>query len=106
VCVYCTDLSSGCSIRFCSFEHAGENVWHVLEVASNSPAEMAGLAPFSDYIIGSPHMTLRNEDDFYSLVEEFLNKTLILYVYNKESDSCREVVLCYYTKKITSFLIV
>ncbi|KAI8883436.1 hypothetical protein K501DRAFT_90832, partial [Backusella circina FSU 941] len=83
----------GCSIRFCSFEHAGENVWHVLEVASHSPAEMAGLAPFSDYIIGSPHMTLRNEDDFYGLVEEFLNKTLILYVYNSKSDSCREVIL-------------
>jgi hypothetical protein len=81
----------GCSIRFCSFERAGENVWHVLDVASNSPAEMAGIIPYSDYIIGSPHMTLRNEDDFFSLVEEHLGKPLRLYLYNTEWDSCREV---------------
>lgn len=81
----------GCSIRFCSFERAGENVWHVLDVAPNSPAEMAGIIPHSDYIIGSPHMTLRSEDDFYALVEEYLGKPLRLYLYNSEWDSCREV---------------
>ncbi|KAI8876214.1 hypothetical protein K501DRAFT_338227 [Backusella circina FSU 941] len=83
----------GCSIRFCSFERAGENVWHVLDVASNSPAEMAGIIPYSDYIIGSPHMTLRNEDDFYTLVEEHLGKPLRLYLYNTEWDSCREAII-------------
>jgi hypothetical protein len=24
----------GCSIRFCSYAHAAENVWHVLDVIS------------------------------------------------------------------------
>ncbi|KAF7727918.1 Golgi reassembly-stacking protein 2 [Apophysomyces ossiformis] len=83
----------GCSIRFCSYERAGENVWHVLDVAANSPAEMAGIIPHTDYIIGSPHMALRSEDDFYSLVEEFLGKPLRLYIYNTEWDSCREAII-------------
>ncbi|GAB5593131.1 Golgi reassembly-stacking protein 1 [Umbelopsis nana] len=83
----------GCSIRFCSYENAGEHVWHVLEVAENSPAEMAGVIPHTDYIIGSPHMTLRSEDDFYSLVEDSLGKPLRLYLYNTEWDSCREVII-------------
>lgn len=86
-----TCLLIGCSIRFCSFERAGENVWHVLDVSPNSPAEMAGIIPYSDYIIGSPHMTLRNEDDFYTLVEEYLGKPLRIYLYNSKWDSCREV---------------
>ncbi|KAG1399962.1 hypothetical protein G6F58_011032 [Rhizopus delemar] len=83
----------GCSIRFCSFERAGENVWHVLDVLPNSPAEMAGIMSHTDYIIGSPHMTLREEDDFYTLVEEHLGKPLRLYLYNSEWDSCRECII-------------
>jgi hypothetical protein len=43
----------GVSIRFCSFEKANENVWHVLEVQPNSPASLAGLRSNADYIIGS-----------------------------------------------------
>ncbi|KAL0090248.1 golgi reassembly stacking protein 2 [Phycomyces blakesleeanus] len=83
----------GCSIRYCSYERAGENVWHVLDIAPNSPAEMAGIIAHSDYIIGSPHMALKNEEDFYQLVEEFVNKPLRLYLYNTEWDSCREVII-------------
>lgn len=77
----------GVSIRFCSFEGANENVWHVLvgshngpsalyclcsldtkafcwlflwqEVESNSPAALAGLRPHTDYIIGAD--TVMNE---------------------------------------------
>lgn len=43
----------GVSIRFCSFERANENVWHVLDVQANSPASLAGLRSNTDYIIGS-----------------------------------------------------
>ena len=40
----------GISIRFCSFEGANENVWHIMEVEGNSPAEQAGLRSFTDYV--------------------------------------------------------
>ncbi|KAI7881423.1 hypothetical protein K492DRAFT_66390 [Lichtheimia hyalospora FSU 10163] len=83
----------GCSIRFCSYERAGEHVWHVLSVGPNSPAEMAGIIPESDYIIGSPHAVLASEDGFYDLVEEHIGKPLQLYLYNSEWDSCREVII-------------
>ena len=44
--------TDGFLLRFCSFEGANENVWHILDVSPNSPAELAGLRQFSDYIIG------------------------------------------------------
>ncbi|KAM4608278.1 Golgi reassembly-stacking protein 2-like [Polymixia lowei] len=82
----------GVSIRFCSFEGANENVWHVLEVESNSPAALAGLRPHTDYIIGAD--TVMNEsEDLFSLIENHEGKGLKLYVYNADTDNCREVVI-------------
>nr|XP_023858937.1 Golgi reassembly-stacking protein 2-like isoform X4 [Salvelinus alpinus] len=82
----------GVSIRFCSFEGANENVWHVLEVEPNSPAAMAGLRPHTDYIIGAD--TVMNEsEDLFSLIETHEGKGLKLYVYNTDTDNCRDVVI-------------
>ncbi|XP_069558654.1 Golgi reassembly-stacking protein 2-like isoform X3 [Brachyistius frenatus] len=82
----------GVSIRFCSFEGANENVWHVLEVEPNSPAALAGLRAHTDYIIGAD--TVMNEsEDLISLVETHEEKELKLYVYNTDTDNCREVVI-------------
>ncbi|KAM3854083.1 Golgi reassembly-stacking protein 2 [Vipera latastei] len=82
----------GVSIRFCSFDGANENVWHVLEVEPNSPAALAGLRPHSDYIIGAD--TVMNEsEDFFSLIETHESKPLKLYVYNTDTDNCREVII-------------
>ncbi|XP_058888247.1 Golgi reassembly-stacking protein 2-like isoform X3 [Acipenser ruthenus] len=82
----------GVSIRFCSFEGANENVWHVLEVEPNSPAALAGLQPHTDYIIGAD--TVMNEsEDLFSLIETHEGKGLKLYVYNTDTDNCREVVI-------------
>ncbi|KAK2158455.1 hypothetical protein LSH36_170g04042 [Paralvinella palmiformis] len=53
----------GVSIRFCSFEGANENVWHVLS------------------------------EDLFTLIESHEGKPLKLYVYNIDTDSCREVTL-------------
>ncbi|SAM04554.1 hypothetical protein [Absidia glauca] len=83
----------GCSIRYCTYERAGEYVWHILNVSPNSPAEMAGVIPHTDYVIGSPLTVLKSDDDFYNLVEDNLGKPLRLYVYNTEWDSCREVII-------------
>ncbi|XP_069472291.1 Golgi reassembly-stacking protein 2 isoform X2 [Ambystoma mexicanum] len=82
----------GVSIRFCSFDGANENVWHVLEVEPNSPAALAGLRPHSDYIIGAD--TVMNEsEDLFSLIESHEGKPLKLYVYNTDTDNCREVII-------------
>ncbi|XP_063285787.1 Golgi reassembly-stacking protein 2 [Pelobates fuscus] len=82
----------GVSIRFCSFDGANENVWHVLEVEPNSPAALAGLRTNTDYIIGAD--TVMNEsEDLFSLIETHEGKPLKLYVYNTDTDNCREVVI-------------
>ncbi|RNA36290.1 Golgi reassembly-stacking 2-like [Brachionus plicatilis] len=82
----------GVSIRFCSFERANENVWHVLEVQPNSPASLAGLRSNTDYIIGSDSL-LTEPEDLFTLIESSENKQLKLYVYNFELDNVREVLL-------------
>ncbi|XP_065741937.1 Golgi reassembly-stacking protein 1 isoform X3 [Phocoena phocoena] len=43
----------GASVRFCSFRRASEHVWHVLDVEPCSPASLAGLRPYTDYVVGS-----------------------------------------------------
>ncbi|XP_028991619.1 Golgi reassembly-stacking protein 2 [Betta splendens] len=82
----------GVSIRFCSFEGANENVWHVLEVEPNSPAALAGLRANTDYIIGAD-ISMSENDDLCSLIEAHDGKELKLYVYNTDTDNCREVLI-------------
>ncbi|KAJ3592659.1 hypothetical protein NHX12_007786 [Muraenolepis orangiensis] len=82
----------GVSIRFCTFKGANENVWHVLEVEARSPAVLAGLRPHSDYIIGAD-LVMNESEDLFSLIEAYDGKGLKLYVYNTDTDCCREVVI-------------
>ncbi|KAL4735001.1 GRASP55/65 PDZ-like domain-containing protein [Aspergillus similis] len=71
-----------------------QNIWHVLNIPSPlSPAYRAGLLPHSDYIIGTPSGTLRGESALGELVEDHLNRTLVLWVYNSEFDVVRTVDL-------------
>ena len=80
----------GISIRFCSFEGANENVWHILDVQPNSPAAIAGLRSNTDCIIGADSV-LHESEDLFSLIEAHEGRPLKLYVYNTETDHCREV---------------
>ncbi|NWU51637.1 GORS1 protein, partial [Dromas ardeola] len=82
----------GASVRFCSFQGANEHVWHVLDVEPASPAALAGLQPYTDYIVGSDQI-LQESEDFFSLIECHEGKPLKLMVYNTEADSIREVVV-------------
>uniref|UniRef100_A0A182NI18 GRASP55_65 domain-containing protein n=1 Tax=Anopheles dirus TaxID=7168 RepID=A0A182NI18_9DIPT len=82
----------GVSIRFCSFEGANENVWHILEVHPSSPAEEAGLIPFTDYIIGADSI-LHESEDLFTLIESHEGRPLKMYVYNTDLDRCREVTI-------------
>ncbi|XP_023277642.1 Golgi reassembly-stacking protein 1-like isoform X2 [Seriola lalandi dorsalis] len=82
----------GASVRFCSYQGASENVWHVLDVEASSPAALAGLQPHNDYIVGADQV-LQDSEDFFSLVEVHEGKPLKLLVYNTQTDGCREVVV-------------
>ncbi|XP_055985150.1 Golgi reassembly-stacking protein 1 [Sorex fumeus] len=82
----------GASVRFCSFRGASEHVWHVLDVEPSSPASLAGLRPYTDYVVGSDQI-LQESEDFFTLIETHEGKPLKLLVYNSESDSCREVTV-------------
>lgn len=70
-----------------------EDVWHILDVMPNSPADVAGLLPYSDYVIGSPEGLLHGDGGLGGLVEKFLNSPLRLYVYNQEYDVTRMVTI-------------
>ncbi|XP_026062373.1 Golgi reassembly-stacking protein 1-like [Carassius auratus] len=82
----------GASVRFCTFQGANENVWHVLDVDPNSPAALAGLQEHSDFIVGADQV-IQDSEDFFSLIEAHEGKPLKLLVYNTETDKCREVVV-------------
>nr|CAD2160177.1 unnamed protein product [Meloidogyne enterolobii] len=82
----------GVSIRFCSFDGANQNVWHILDIQPNSPAELAGLIPNTDYVLGAESL-LQHADDLIALVQANIGKPLKLYVYNIDADSVREVTL-------------
>ncbi|XP_055086417.1 Golgi reassembly-stacking protein 2-like isoform X2 [Periophthalmus magnuspinnatus] len=80
----------GLTIRFGSFDGINESTWHVLEVYPNSPAAVAGLKSDSDYIIGADTSVITSED-LFSLIQRGEGKQLKLYVYNTDTDDCREV---------------
>lgn len=61
-----------------------DDVWHVLDVIPDSPADLAGLLPYGDYIIGTPEGLVHGESGLGELVEDFLSRPLRLYVYNHE----------------------
>ena len=69
------------------------NIWHVLDVPANSPADLAGLLPYSDYILGTPEGVLHGEGGLSELVEDHIGRPLRLYVYNNEYNVTREVTI-------------
>ncbi|KAF4556187.1 GRASP55/65 PDZ-like domain-containing protein [Elsinoe fawcettii] len=84
--------SLGLSLQWTSLSNT-EDVWHILDVTPNSPADQAGLLPYSDYVIGSPEGPLRGENGMPEIIEAFLNQPLRLYVYNHEYDVTRTITI-------------
>jgi hypothetical protein len=62
-------------------------------VPTASPADIAGLLPYSDYILGTPEGVLHGESGLGELVEDHIGRPLRLYVYNNEYDVTREVTI-------------
>lgn len=84
--------SLGLSLQYSPIALAA-NIWHVLDVAANSPADHATLLPYSDYILGSPEGALHGEAALGELVEDHIGRLLRLYVYNNEYNVTREVTI-------------
>ncbi|KAI0843133.1 GRASP55/65 PDZ-like domain-containing protein [Hypoxylon sp. FL0890] len=82
--------SLGLSLQWTPLSVAS-NVWHVLDVAANSPADNAGFLPYSDYILGTPDGTLHGESGLGELVDDYIGRPLKLWVYNNEYNVTREV---------------
>ena len=70
-----------------------EDVWHILDVIPDSPADVAGLLPYGDYIVGTPEGSVHGEAGLGELVEDYLSRTLRLYVYNHEYGVTRLVTI-------------
>ncbi|CAF9924985.1 MAG: hypothetical protein ALECFALPRED_002881 [Alectoria fallacina] len=70
-----------------------EDVWHILDVIPGSPADIAGLLPYGDYIVGTPEGNVRGEAGLGELVEDYLSRTLRLWVYNHEYAVTRLVTI-------------
>lgn len=59
----------GLTLQWCPLG-VTEDVWHILDVAPGSPADLAGLLPYGDYILGSPEGMMRGEGALGELVED------------------------------------
>ncbi|KAG8532549.1 uncharacterized protein KY384_002426 [Bacidia gigantensis] len=70
-----------------------DQVWHILEVTPNSPADTAGLLPYSDYIVGTPEGQVHGEAGLGELVEDYISRQLRLFVYNQEYGITRLITI-------------
>jgi hypothetical protein len=84
--------SLGLTLQWTSLS-AASNIWHILDVPANSPADIAGLLPYSDYILGTPEGVLHGEGGLGELVEDHIGRPLRLYVYNNEYNVTRELTI-------------
>ncbi|KAL9630578.1 MAG: hypothetical protein Q9164_006343 [Protoblastenia rupestris] len=70
-----------------------DQIWHILSVTPNSPADAAGLLPYSDYIVGTPEGHVHGEAGLGELVEDYISRQLRLWVYNHEYGITRMVTI-------------
>lgn len=83
----------GLTIRFDTFAHSDESVIHVLEVEHDSPAEIAGLQPDSDYLLGTAEKIFQDTDVLFLELQTHLERPVEFFVYNAQQDDVRIVVL-------------
>ncbi|KAK5116941.1 hypothetical protein LTR62_006662 [Meristemomyces frigidus] len=70
-----------------------QDVWHVLDVMPNSPADVAGLLPYGDYVLGSPDGSFTGSSGLNGLIDQLTDRSLRLFVYNHEYDVTRTVTI-------------
>ena len=85
-------MSLGLTLQWSPLSNV-DQVWHILEVTPKSPADVAGLLPYSDYIVGTPEGQMHGEAGLGELVEDYLSRQLRLFVYNQEYGITRLVTI-------------
>ena len=92
----------GVTIKLDDYGGADERLVRVLEVVgtndnhndnASSPANLAGLIPGTDFLLGTTTTTLGSTELLAALLHQHLNKVLELYVYNSTTDVVRVVGL-------------
>eukprot|EP00743_Colponemidia_sp_Colp-15_P010177 GILK01011181.1.p1 GENE.GILK01011181.1~~GILK01011181.1.p1 ORF type:complete len:417 (+),score=48.13 GILK01011181.1:142-1392(+) len=83
----------GATIRFDSYQNVEENVLRVLDVFAESPAALAGLEPFTDYILGTRETVFKSLDDLATAAQAMMQQPMHIYVYSSRTDTVREVVI-------------
>ncbi len=83
----------GVIIRFDTFYEADEHLCHVLDVEVNSPAELAGLQPGTDYLLGTTDLVFKDSNVLYDTLSSHIDKPIEIYVFNIETDEVRIAVL-------------
>jgi hypothetical protein len=85
----------GVTIRLDNYAGAEDRLVRVLSVEPNpsAPANIAGLVPEHDYLLGTTHHTLDSVDSLARLLHQRIDQILELYVYNDQTDVVRVVAL-------------
>ena len=84
----------GVTIRLDDYAGAEDRLVRVLTVEPNSPAEIAGLQPETDFLLGTTHQTLDSVDRLaVAVLQPNIDRVVELYVYNTETDLVRVVAL-------------
>ncbi len=65
-----TKKSLGLALGWSAIGPTLEGVYHVLDVATRSPAQSSGLRPQEDYIVGTPEGFVRGESGLSELIED------------------------------------
>lgn len=71
----------GVTIRFDNFDEAQDQLLHVLDIEPSSPASVAGLVAFEDYVLGTPEHVFHDADDFFDDVLDHVNRPMDCYIY-------------------------
>jgi len=83
----------GVTIRFDSYWRAEESLVRVLEVASDSPAQLAGLQPANDYLLGTAEKVFKDTDTLHDAVRAHIDSIVEFFVYNTTTDEVRVAVV-------------
>eukprot|EP01138_Halocafeteria_seosinensis_P013390 gb/GECG01013676.1/.p1 GENE.gb/GECG01013676.1/~~gb/GECG01013676.1/.p1 ORF type:complete len:500 (+),score=90.12 gb/GECG01013676.1/:1-1500(+) len=96
---WCGVGTLGMYVRFSDFEEDTESVLHLTHVVDGSPADMAGLVPGDDYILGAREASFSSVDEFSDYIFQKAGEPVTLYIYSRSRDAVREQSLFITTRE-------